>query len=153
MRLRTPVMSTGGSMRPFDEIFFPPSLYMFSAQREGYYQFIFKVQKNPWNDCVYFKWYRLILTRTQKDWEESQWIPQWTGSIASTKKLSFIWDPFHLQTYSFLVWKPLRNKYFNFVLFRNWLISIFPYVKSGAKWRNNRSSCAINCLNLFKKWS
>ena len=75
---------------------------------------------------------------------------QWTRSITSTKKLSFIWDPFHLQTYSFLVWKPLRNKYFNHVLFRNWPISIFPYVKSGAKWRNNRSSCAINCLNLFR---
>ena len=75
---------------------------------------------------------------------------QWTRSIASTKKLSFIWDPFHLQTYSFLVWKPLRNKYFNFVLFRNWLISIFPYVKLQVKWRKNGTLYAVNCLNLFR---
>ena len=76
--------------------------------------------------------------------------PQWTGSIASTKKLSPIWDPVHLQTYSFLVWKPLKNKYFIFVLFRNWPISTFPYVKLKEKWRKNGRLCAENCLNLFK---
>ena len=77
-------------------------------------------------------------------------LAHWTGSIASTKKLSFIWDPFHLQTYSFLVWKPLKNKYFIFVLFRNWPISTFPYVKLKEKWRKNGRLCAENCLNLFK---
>ena len=72
------------------------------------------------------------------------------GSIASTKKLSPIWDPVHLQTYSFLVWKPLKNKYFILVLFRNWPISTFPYVKLKEKWRKNGRLCAENCLNLFK---
>ena len=51
------------------------------------------------------------------------------------------------------MWKPLRNKYFNYVLFRNGPICIFPYVKLVGKIpfkRKNGSLCAINCLNLFK---
>ena len=84
------------------------------------------------------------------EWVTFCHVAQWTGSIASTKKLSPIWDPVHLQTYSFLVWKPLKNKYFIFVLFRNWPISTFPYVKLEAKWRKNGSLCSVNCLILIK---
>ena len=44
-------------------------------------------------------------------------LPQWTGSKFSKRKMCKQWDYFHLQTYPLVVWKRLRNKYFNLLLF------------------------------------
>ena len=103
-----------------------------------------------------FEWFWLclsaqyVMSKVQFLWISEGHRPQWSGSIASMKKLSKEWDCFHLQSYPSVVKNSLRNKYFNLGLFRNWLISVFPYVKLGAKWRKNGTLSAVNCLNLFR---